>query len=151
MQIFSNFWKYLMIKRLFLGVPLSFPPKNWVFIQFSTNSTQLELPVFEFFRNSALVFSGFSLSFEFLGGLCFSKRKKSLITLQNTKVNRKVLLVWPIPVRRWCVARRFRRWRDNDGRWSGLSQGILAVTIRFMGLGPLNSTWNSEPLDKKIS
>ena len=48
-QIFSNFWKYLMIKRLFLGVPLSFPPKNWVFIQFSTNSTQLELPTSEVF------------------------------------------------------------------------------------------------------
>ena len=68
--------KYLMIKRLFLGVPLSFPPKNWVFIQFSTNSTQLELPVFEFFRNFAWVFSGFSLSFEFFWAWVFFETSK---------------------------------------------------------------------------
>ena len=79
-QIFSNFWKYLMIKRLFLGVPLSFSPKNWVFIQFSNNSTQLELPVFEFFRSFAWVFSRFSLSFEFFGAwVFFEMSKKSLI------------------------------------------------------------------------
>ena len=70
-QIFSNFWKYLMIKRLILGVPLSFPPKNWVFFQFSNSSSQLELPVFEFFRNLAWVFSRFSLSFEFFWAWVF--------------------------------------------------------------------------------
>ena len=75
-QIFSNFWKYLMIKRLILGVPLSFPPKNWVFIQFSNNSTQLELPVFEFFRSFAWVFSRFSLSFEFFWAWVFFEMSK---------------------------------------------------------------------------
>ena len=83
-QIFSNFWKYLMIKRLFLGVPLSFSPKNWVFIQFSNNSTQLELPVFEFFRSFAWVFSRFSLSFEFFWAWVFfemSKKKPDYLSL----------------------------------------------------------------------
>ena len=76
MQIFSNFWKYLMIKRLILGVPLSFLPKNWVFFQFSNSSTQLELPVFEFFRNFAWVFSRFSLSFEFFWAWVFFEMSK---------------------------------------------------------------------------
>ena len=39
--IFSYFWKYLMIKMFILGVPLSFPLKNEVAIQFSANGTQL--------------------------------------------------------------------------------------------------------------
>ena len=65
-----------MIKMLFLGVPLSFPPKNWVFIQFSNNSTQLELPVFEFFWSFAWVFSMFSLSFEFFWAWVFFEMSK---------------------------------------------------------------------------
>ena len=62
-KYFIIFSKYLMIKRLFLGVPLSFPPKSWVFIQFSTNSTQLELPFFEFFWNFGLSFFKILLEF----------------------------------------------------------------------------------------
>ena len=52
-----------MIKRLFLGVPSSFPPENGVFILFSTNSTQLELPVFEFFWEFCLSFFRIFLEF----------------------------------------------------------------------------------------
>ena len=70
-RFFSKFGNYLMIKRLFLGLPLSFPPKNWVFIQFSTNSTQLELPVSEFFRNFAWVFFRIFLEFWVFLGLSF--------------------------------------------------------------------------------
>ena len=47
------------------------------FEQFSANSTQLELPVFEgFFWNFAWVFSGFSLSFEFFWAWVFFEMSK---------------------------------------------------------------------------
>ena len=54
-RIFSDFWKYLMIKRLFFWVPLSFPLK--IEFSFSLAPTQLN------WSCRFLVFSEFCLSF----------------------------------------------------------------------------------------
>ena len=94
-----SFWKYLMIKRLFLGVPLSFPPKNGVFIQFGTNSTQPEFFFCLFLLNFAWVFAGFSLSFEFFGLELFHNVQKKPALL-------------PIPIT-LCIF----RWNEINGPW----------------------------------
>ena len=64
------------------GNPRFFPLKIEVLIQFSSYSTQLELPDLKT-RNFALVFQGFCLRFEFFRLSFFEMSKKSLTLLDT--------------------------------------------------------------------